>query len=601
MFAIFHQAKAQSRANLTELKELNPKTTVPDLTLDELLHDPRDYLFKDAPASTEEKEDSSEVCFYVLGCAGYGSSAQKDVAELMEQIAAGTRKKPKFIVILGDNFYDAGVTSENDPAFKTNFYDMYAAKELLETQGIPCFVIGGNHDRNFRRFRGYKNGDVRTDALIAAQVKHTYLERGVVSEAKIKKYAAKELELATLQKWNMPRLYYSATLPGNPDKSERDTQLFFIDSSTYAKDFLNALPGGPDEKNPNNQANWLARVAKENPESLKFLFLHHPLHTMDKRVTEDDAYLYLSNEELQRLKSPPLNFTGNYNDLLRQILKAQGLHFDTVFSAHTHAMAYYNEQKPDGLCQVLSGGGGGNPHDRHVFTNRKNFPCFMKNNGFVSVKYCKNDPNKKITFDYYATKNPEFAAMKNLHLQFTNQSNDPVQVPSDPREAAKVAILRQHILDACELYYDNLDAPEKSFFSRNVHHKKDGSHRADDLINYFNRNEPPLTFSESVDYVKFRMRRKTEARSHSLETYLSNCMHNAHNVTYKQFVENPYSILPPVLPARKSSQPIPVKKSNPPGSEDGPSAQQFSSSPWEDVTKADCVPPPPVVTTVMFR
>jgi len=62
------------------------------------------------------------------------------VAQEMAKAAGET--DAKFVVALGDNFYWRGVSSENDPLFKTVFEDRFKQPELQ----VPWFVILGNHD-----------------------------------------------------------------------------------------------------------------------------------------------------------------------------------------------------------------------------------------------------------------------------------------------------------------------------------------------------------------------------------------------------------------------------------------------------------------------
>ena len=79
--------------------------------------------------------------FVVIGDWGReGSNKQTDVAAAMgrsaEQIGS------KFVVSVGDNFYEDGVKNLDDVQWKTSFEDIYAAKSLQTRWD----VILGNHD-----------------------------------------------------------------------------------------------------------------------------------------------------------------------------------------------------------------------------------------------------------------------------------------------------------------------------------------------------------------------------------------------------------------------------------------------------------------------
>ncbi len=80
----------------------------------------------------------SVVRFVALGDAGEGNAAQFQVGAAMEQVCAV--KGCDFALYLGDNFYDVGVDSFNDPQFQTKFEQPYADLD------IPFLVTLGNHD-----------------------------------------------------------------------------------------------------------------------------------------------------------------------------------------------------------------------------------------------------------------------------------------------------------------------------------------------------------------------------------------------------------------------------------------------------------------------
>ena len=47
-----------------------------------------------------------------------------------------------FVLAIGDNMYDTGVTSVDDPQFQSKFEEPFTAESL----NIPWYVVGGNHD-----------------------------------------------------------------------------------------------------------------------------------------------------------------------------------------------------------------------------------------------------------------------------------------------------------------------------------------------------------------------------------------------------------------------------------------------------------------------
>lgn len=76
----------------------------------------------------------------VFGDQGSGSEHQRAVAASLE---AKCRTGIDGILLLGDNFYPHGVSSVQDPQWKTKFEEIYGGPCLLKT---PFYVTLGNHD-----------------------------------------------------------------------------------------------------------------------------------------------------------------------------------------------------------------------------------------------------------------------------------------------------------------------------------------------------------------------------------------------------------------------------------------------------------------------
>jgi acid phosphatase len=86
-------------------------------------------------------EGGASLNFLAVGDWGReGTNNQRDVAIRMGQSAEDL--KAKFVISVGDNFYEDGVTSVDDPAWKKSFEDVYDAPSLQ----VPWYVALGNHD-----------------------------------------------------------------------------------------------------------------------------------------------------------------------------------------------------------------------------------------------------------------------------------------------------------------------------------------------------------------------------------------------------------------------------------------------------------------------
>ncbi len=86
--------------------------------------------------------DSDRLVFYLLGDTGSGNEFQYRVAQAMNQQCLQD-KKIDGVFLLGDNFYQEGVASQNDPQWQTKYLQPYLAECLNQS---PFYAILGNHD-----------------------------------------------------------------------------------------------------------------------------------------------------------------------------------------------------------------------------------------------------------------------------------------------------------------------------------------------------------------------------------------------------------------------------------------------------------------------
>jgi hypothetical protein len=73
-----------------------------------------------------------------MGDVGKGNTAQREVAVVIRDLCAA--EGCDFVVLLGDNIYDAGVDSVTDPQWAMKFEDPYRDIDL------PFYAVLGNHD-----------------------------------------------------------------------------------------------------------------------------------------------------------------------------------------------------------------------------------------------------------------------------------------------------------------------------------------------------------------------------------------------------------------------------------------------------------------------
>jgi len=95
-----------------------------------------------------------------MGDAGEGNSTQYEVADAIAALCAekstADRAGCDFVLYLGDNFYDDGVSSVDDEQFQTKFELPYAEVDL------PFYAVLGNHDYGVLSILSYK-GDYEVE------------------------------------------------------------------------------------------------------------------------------------------------------------------------------------------------------------------------------------------------------------------------------------------------------------------------------------------------------------------------------------------------------------------------------------------------------
>jgi tartrate-resistant acid phosphatase type 5 len=187
---------------------------------------PQPSMTPTPPTSTH-----SEVRVLFFGDSGKGTQEQFQLAASMKSYCL--LERCDFGLLLGDNFYQNGVTSVNDPKFKTYFEDPYGPL------GIPFYVALGNHDYGMRipklgSIPGLPLGGGNTQAQI------DYSQRSPF--------------------WKMPAKYYQSSLG-------RDglIEVFALDTNTFAGD--------------TEQQTWLGNALRYSKATWKIVFGHHPIYS----------------------------------------------------------------------------------------------------------------------------------------------------------------------------------------------------------------------------------------------------------------------------------------------------------------------------------
>lgn len=198
----------------------------------------------DTPDAGEETPDAGEepvevLRFVVIGDTGTGSDKQFQVADAIKNKCDADGCD--FVMMLGDNIYDEGVTSLDDPQWQTKFEQPYANIDL------PFYAVLGNHDYGGIPIFGGQGG-------MGGQ-----FERGPIEVA--------YTQIST--KWKMPATHYTMK-HANACFMMLDTNAIFWDF-VHGKDDETGVP-----EQDLDQKEWYPRaLAAMQPCDWVFVAGHH--------------------------------------------------------------------------------------------------------------------------------------------------------------------------------------------------------------------------------------------------------------------------------------------------------------------------------------
>jgi acid phosphatase len=176
------------------------------------------------------------VSFLVVGDWGReGKHGQAETAAQMERSAAALGSR--FVISTGDNVYESGVRSVDDPAWKKSYEDIYTGTHLQ----TPWYAVLGNHDYLL-------NPQAQVD------------------------YSAKS------PRWRMPARYYTWT---ERVDAATEVQFFALDTNPMIKDYRSKPEKFPTlvGMDPAVQLAWLDAELAKSTARWKIVLGHHPVYT----------------------------------------------------------------------------------------------------------------------------------------------------------------------------------------------------------------------------------------------------------------------------------------------------------------------------------
>jgi tartrate-resistant acid phosphatase type 5 len=236
-----------------------------------------------AAAAFPARASQAPLRFLAVGDFGRdGRFSQREVAQRMAAFAAAA--PCDFVLALGDNFYESGVVSADDPRWRTSFEAVYDGPGLQ----VPWYAVLGNHD-----YGG------EPDAQIA------YTRRS--------------------SRWRMPARYYAQTMRSADGAT---LELVMLDTTALCETRRDDPEWGPGWKSLSEprrlaQLLWLEKTLAASSADQRIVVGHHPIFSGGEHGDTEA----LKRDVLPLLKRYRVSayLNGHEHDL--QVIARDGVHF----------------------------------------------------------------------------------------------------------------------------------------------------------------------------------------------------------------------------------------------------------------------------------
>ncbi len=229
--------------------------------------------------ATEAK--AGALNYLLLG--DWGRKGEPDQAAVAKQMGLkGAKMDAKFVIAVGDNFYEHGVASVTDPHWQKSFEKVYTAPSLQ----VPWWSALGNHD-----YHG--NCD--------AQIEYSHSPKGQNSS----------------KRWNMPARYYLRT--ERIDAANNDVKgavdFFCLDTTPMANLDAGEIKyhGNVKSQDVPRQMEWFESALADSTAPWKIVVGHHPIYSGGQHG--DTPYLVKHVLPLLEKHGVQAYFNGHDHDL----------------------------------------------------------------------------------------------------------------------------------------------------------------------------------------------------------------------------------------------------------------------------------------------
>lgn len=210
-----------------------------------------------------------------------GEDHQADVARAMGVTASAIGSR--FVISVGDNFYENGVRGLHDSHWQESFEDVYAAPALQ----MPWHVALGNHD-----YRGN----------VEAQIAYSEQSR----------------------RWNMPARYFTQSEKLDDGST---AAFFFLDTSPFIRSYRGSRTH-IDDQDPAAQLAWLDAALGHSRAAWKIVIGHHPLYTALGGPGHDKPDLIGPIEPILQRHRVPVYINGHDHSM--QYVEMNGIAYVTT-------------------------------------------------------------------------------------------------------------------------------------------------------------------------------------------------------------------------------------------------------------------------------
>lgn len=208
--------------------------------------------------------------FLVFG--DWGRNGEKDQHDVAVQMGLAAEEiGAKFIIAVGDNFYENGVGSVDDPQWQTSFEKVYTAPSLQ----VPWVAILGNHDYH---------------GNCEAQIAYSRVSR----------------------RWNMPARYFTRT---ERIDAQNTVDFFYLDTTPMATKHEAALHPGSDlgAQDETGQLAWFKAALEASTAPWKIVVGHHPVYSGGEHG--DTPYIIKHILPVMQEHKVQVYFNGHDHDL----------------------------------------------------------------------------------------------------------------------------------------------------------------------------------------------------------------------------------------------------------------------------------------------